>query len=519
MKYKLKLKINDTEHISDLYFTDALPNIVNKTGKQFDGSKIKRLTGGRFLCDCVAEKEKNNTDLYKYKNNKINKNGNINSVLIVPEGATEYGLDPDNYNLYVDDSTIRWKNTYLMGGEGNSYTMWYDFDNDRLNTVNFNSTNGLILKTWKKKKQQYGLDGWNLDYYSQRTDCFEQMTSMTTAPASAFMHTIENDGELKDSLFELEEEEFNSGVKSKEGEYVYCSTYNILLYLRNDIFGSYDGYSLCQDDDYYYILNHFKYAVVRCGDIGYLSNDPNNSDYKTMVTYPPNCDIYCRYREETKDLQYVFMEDTTINFKNISYLVRVDKRTGDYVCQQTKFNDINNSYTFPAFYNTNYSIMTTEEMPTTYAYHTIRKQFLDYTPKVDDSIDCIIRLNCADDEFVYMVGENHSFIDPVTGENTRSTLYKFSKSLFDQPNEVIELIPVNGDNQICHTINRNNFYILNGVKCQKHDIFGLFVKDGIANFSTWFNHTIIAIAHFNNIAITSDDTVNMEIIEDFEEGD
>ena len=68
MKYKLKLKINDTEHISDLYFTDALPNIVNKTGKQFDGSKIKRLTGGRFLCDCVAKKEKNNTNLYKYTN-------------------------------------------------------------------------------------------------------------------------------------------------------------------------------------------------------------------------------------------------------------------------------------------------------------------------------------------------------------------------------------------------------------------------------------------------------------------
>lgn len=506
-KYKLKMTVDGTEYLADVNFNNALDTVFNKRKKRIRdyGNNIMPSNSGTlsgYMTYGVGITNDNEIPMIPmdtnfswkgYRNtNYTDITGPINKVTLMCERIVR---DSDK-TFYTENlgtlfnNNICGQNIGNKFGEDNYTVIGLAEDGETMYGISFKSGN---LKTAKfvMNDMRWGLDGLEGGSAYDRGQKFQydiRINTGATIPANEINHAYTYNFDAVAELFDKDEQKETVIIDGQSIDYY---TWNCFLSCQNDYYGTSEGTTITQDDNYIYMFEYLLGAVIRLGQY-----DPNYA-YR-----PSNCDYY--YNKSTRQIEGL----GDVVFQPLLNYAVVDKRTGEVVQKQSLYLD--NTVTIDM------SVLSYTGSTPSSRHEIILLNETAMAPSIVNTAKYPFRMfaKCADNNYIYFVGGY---------SGTTTTFWKLDSSLIN--GEVLpqnlELVEVQTDNinNFCHTINRKNLFktaaLWGPYSYSLVDDIGFLVNksNGIVNWIGFIDWMVSAEADFDNVQVNAGQTVKFELIE------
>lgn len=505
-KYKLKMTVDGVEHEADLTFNEALDNVFNKRKKRIHdyGNNVYPsnqntlsgyITGGVGITNDaevpLIPQDTNFTWRGLRNTDYTNITGVIDKVVLTCE---RIGRDT-NKTFYTEDIGTLCNSVIVGHSIGNTFgeagygVIALDEDGETMYGV-ATDENSIKLAKFIINDMRWGLDGLEGGDALQRGQKFKndiRTREIASVPNSVIDHSYTYNFDAKAQLFDVDEEVEHATVGEQTVDYY---TWNCFLNCRNDFYGTSNGTSLTQDDNYIYIFEYLLGSVIRLGQYN------PNYDYR-----PINCDYY--YNMSTKKIEDL----GNVDFKPLLNYVVIKKETMEIVQQNSIF--LNNTisidlsnfgYTGTFDISRDTQIMLNENTMNTQEVNDAGYPFRMFA-------------TCADGDYVYLTGGYGDITTSLWRLNVSNIQGETLPETFS-----IEQVSTSNINDFCHTINRKNLYKTASIWSGLTGDIGYLInkKTGIVNWIGFIDWLVSAEANFNGVTVNTGQTVRFELIEDIE---
>lgn len=505
-KYKLKMIVDGVEHEADLTFNETLNNVFNKRKKRYRdygivyASAISHSLSG-YLTYGVGITNDAEIPLIPQDTNftwrglrnidYTNITGVIDKVVLTCE---RIGRDT-NKTFYTEDMgtlcnyVIVGQNIGNAFGEAGYGVIALGEDGETMYGVS-TGENSIKLAKFVINDMRWGLDGLEGGNAYTRGQKFKndiRTRGMASVPNSVIDHSYTYNFDAKAQLFDVDEEVEHATIGEQTVDYY---TWNCFLNCRNDFYGTSNGTSLTQDDDYIYIFEYLLGAVVRLGQ------------YNPLYSYrPANCDYY--YNMSTKKIEGL----GNIDFQPLLNYAVISKETMEVVQQNSIFLNNTISIDLSNFgYTGTFDISRDTQI-------TLNENTMNTQEVIDADYPFRLFATCADGDYVYLTGGY---------SNTTTSLWRLNSSNIQGetlPETLsVEQVSTGNIENFCHTINRKNLYKTASKWSGLTGEIGYLInkKTGIVNWVGFIDWLVSAEANFNGVTVNAGQTVRFELVEDVE---
>lgn len=313
-KYQLKLTVGSDEYLADISFNEVLDTCFNKRHRRINdyggqpypsnaNTLSGYLTNGIVISNENLEKiPKNSSFLWRgYRETQYsNYSGTVGKVGLVCENiirnsdknfyttpigglaglagldAAQYIKDNETYNLFGLGKEKEFISTNRTG------VLIYPVNFERINL----------------EKAKWGLDGSSNLEMRDRFGNDERRTLGTVKVSDTCLNAYTGGTGGSGSVYDLFEVDKQTETQTFDDITVSYDTWNCLFVCSNYHYGSTNGESYTQNDDYIFVNEWVLYKAIRVGQY----NNPN-TPYSEYPFKPSNCDIY--YNMSTKKFEEV----------------------------------------------------------------------------------------------------------------------------------------------------------------------------------------------------------------------
>lgn len=511
-KYQLKLTVGSDEYLADISFNEVLDTCFNKRHRRINdyggqpypsnaNTLSGYLTNGVVISNENLEKiPKNSGFLWRgYRETEYsNYSGTVGKVGLVCENI----IRNSDKNFYTADfgslSALSGLDSAYYTKDGDTYNL-FGLGKER-QLISTNRTGVLVypinFERVNLKKASWGLDGSANLELRQRFGNDERRTAGTVRVSDNCLNSYTGGTGGSGSIYDLFEVDTQTESQTFDNVTVSYDTWNCIFACDNSHYGSTNGESYTQNDDYIFVNEWLLYKVIRIGQY----NAPE-TPYSQYPFKPSNCDIY--YNMTTKQFEDVPASASFNGRINYQVISKEDFETFDGFVSTDNFTvDLSTlQYQGSTSLSKPEVIILNENNITPSVYLNDRTPYRFYAV-------------AADSEKIY-IGGGYSLY------NTTSIYsYSISDLLNESANITLTLEATSNLGVFLNEIYRRNLYkiacipeVTNSSGIGSH-IGPLFDKEsGLVNDYGFINWLCSGTAEFENVSISSGQTFKFELVE------